>query len=401
MDYAGQGQLLERQQVISPYYRDKLTSLHVDRSQGHPKPHKVCLLLAIIDLIREGTVTKNAFSIDDSLRTAFSAHFKKLQKGNDSENILLPYFHLRTDGIWHFKVKPEMQETFNELTGSGNSIGAKDLSNVIEYAYLDEELFRCLQSEQCRIEAHELLLENLEDLSIQFNRWLLEIGKSVKTAKNYVGAIQGSISNWAKDANLSHQNLISIQSYTQINKIAEQLANYEVFQERNTKGNKMYSAALNSYQQFLSTTSNMSLTEDIDSIVNDKTIDDTQKARLVNTRIGQGRFREDLIKYWKGCAVTGYPATQFLLASHIKPWRVASDSERLDKYNGILLLPNLDKVFDLGYITFEDDGSIRISSHIEQPENLGLKPELSIRLSESHNHFMRYHRTDVYEKRRN
>ena len=73
MDSARQSRLLEREEVINSYYKNKLTSLHVDRSHGHPKPHKVCLLLAIIDLIREGKVTKNAFTTDDSLKAAFSA----------------------------------------------------------------------------------------------------------------------------------------------------------------------------------------------------------------------------------------------------------------------------------------------------------------------------------------
>jgi len=386
--------------VIDSYYRDKLSRLHVDRSHGHPKPHKVCLLLAIIDLIRDGSITKNAFAINDSLKAAFSTHFKKLQKGNDSENLLLPFYHLRTEGFWHFELKPEMQEAFDELISNGGPGSIRQLDKYIEFAFLDEKLFQALQSEQFRLEASQLLLENLEDLSVQYHRWLIEIGKSEKTAKNYIGAIQGSISNWAEEAKLSHQNLISIHSHAQINRIAEKLADYEIFKERNTKGNKTYSAALNSYQEFLSTICQVKLTEDIDSIITDKTIDDTQKARLVNTRIGQGRFREDLIRYWKGCAVTRYPATQFLVASHIKPWRVASSEERLDQYNGILLLPNLDKVFDLGYITFEDDGSIRISSHIEQPEALGLNSKLSIQLSESHKHFMVHHRTAVFENRR-
>lgn len=401
MDHAGQGRLLEYHAVIDSYYRDKLTSLHVDRSHGHPKPHKVCLLLAIIDLLRDGTVTRNAICIDDSLKASFGRHFQKLHKGNDSENLLLPFYHLRTEGFWHFKVKRGMQDAFNELVASGGPSSAKQLNDIIEYAYLDEKLFHFLTTELGRTEAHELLLENLEDLSVQFHRWLLGIGKSEKTAKNYVGAIQGSISNWAQEAEISQQNLISIQSYTQINKIAQQLGNYEVFQERNTRGRQMYSAALNSYQDFLSTTAQAQLTEDIDAIVSDRTIDDTQKARLVNTRIGQGRFREDLIKYWKGCAVTGYPGTQFLLASHIKPWRIATDDERLDKYNGILLLPNLDKVFDLGYITFEENGSIKISKHLEQPESLGLNTKLNIRLSASHEYFMKHHRSHVFESRKN
>ena len=50
-----------------------------------------------------------------------------------------------------------------------------------------------------------------------------------------------------------------------------------------------------------------------------------------------------------------------LLASHIKPWRDSNHQERLDKFNGLLLLANLDKAFDLGFISFDDSGKVPIS----------------------------------------
>ena len=81
-------------------------------------------------------------------------------------------------------------------------------------------------------------------------------------------------------------------------------------------------------------------------------IDETQKSTLINARVGQGQFRKKLIDYWNGCAVTGFTDTRFLVASHIKPWRSSSDRDRLNEFNGLLLLPNLDKAFDLGFISF-------------------------------------------------
>ena len=48
--------------------------------------------------------------------------------------------------------------------------------------------------------------------------------------------------------------------------------------------------------------------------------------------------------------MSGITSTWILIASHIKPWRVSNNNERLDVYNGLLLLPNLDKLFDKGYI---------------------------------------------------
>ena len=161
----------------------------------------------------------------------------------------------------------------------------------------------------------------------------------------------------------------------------------------------MYSAALNAYKDFLSVTCQAEVTEDIDKIIRDDSIDSTQKAMLVNTRVGQGKFRERLIEYWGGCAVTGYQSTQFLVASHIKPWRSANDKERLDKYNGILLLPNLDKAFDLGYISFTEKGDIKKSDFIESPETLGINGSMKIDITSRHQDYLAYHREVIFEKK--
>ena len=88
--------------------------------------------------------------------------------------------------------------------------------------------------------------------------------------------------------------------------------------------------------------------------MNDPNIKLTDKTRLVKTRLGQGEFRQKLIKYWHGCALTHYQNIRFFVVSHIKPWRASDHSERLDMYNELLLLPILDRAFDLGYISFSE-----------------------------------------------
>ncbi|MBN1267665.1 MAG: HNH endonuclease, partial [Anaerolineales bacterium] len=90
----------------------------------------------------------------------------------------------------------------------------------------------------------------------------------------------------------------------------------------------------------------------------------TEKTAVIQSRVGQGRFRRYLIDYWGGCAVTGANKIDLLKASHIKPWKVSSNKERLDVYNGLLLTPNLDSVFDQGFISFTQLGSILISEEL-------------------------------------
>jgi hypothetical protein len=56
-----------------------------------------------------------------------------------------------------------------------------------------------------------------------------------------------------------------------------------------------------------------------------------------------------------------------LVASHCKPWRDATNEERLDGENGLLLTPSIDHLFDRGFIGFEDNGRLIISPVAHHP----------------------------------
>ena len=88
--------------------------------------------------------------------------------------------------------------------------------------------------------------------------------------------------------------------------------------------------------------------------------------RLIEARIGQGYFRNQIFNRMNYCIVTG--AKNILEASHIKPWTKSNDEEKIDCYNGIMLSPNCHKLFDKGLFCFQDNGSIRRSSKISKNE---------------------------------
>jgi putative restriction endonuclease len=233
---------------------------------------------------------------------------------------------------------------------------------------------------------------------MNFETWLINIGKSARSAKSYSTAISGVMSDWARDANLVEDSLLQIPSPRQLNQIAPALSSTEIFIARNTKGNGMYSAALKNYSEYLSDVSSEDITTDIDSVLQDKDIKETEKSTLISARVGQGKFRKSLIDYWKMCAITGFSNTRFLVASHIKPWRSSDNQERLDSFNGLLLLPNIDKAFDKGYITFEEQGGIILSPELEQASTLGIDPSMAITLDKDHHSYMAYHREVVFKK---
>lgn len=100
--------------------------------------------------------------------------------------------------------------------------------------------------------------------------------------------------------------------------------------------------------------------EDIHRIELDGSIPETQRLQLTKARIGQGFFRKQVILLDHACRVTGVTDTRVLIASHIKPWRVATNAERISGFNGMLLSPHVDALFDEQLITFENDGRMRV-----------------------------------------
>lgn len=130
----------------------------------------------------------------------------------------------------------------------------------------------------------------------------------------------------------------------------------------------------------------------------DPSITATEKQQLVKARIGQGQFREQLLSYWGKCSLTGCEVQGVLRASHIKPWRVCTNKERLDVFNGLLLSPNMDVLFDKGLISFENSGSIRISSQLTEDamKTLGCNLDMRISMRPEHAKYMAYHRENQF-----
>lgn len=146
--------------------------------------------------------------------------------------------------------------------------------------------------------------------------------------------------------------------------------------------------------------SNTTVAEDIAQIRSDRGLTATEKETLVSARIGQGAFRRSLIEHWGACAVTKCKQYSLLRASHIRPWRDSDNSERLDPFNGILLVPNLDAALDEGLITFDETGAVQLSSKLsrEDASLLGIRPGLRAALTPRHESYLQYHRAHIFRR---
>jgi hypothetical protein len=138
---------------------------------------------------------------------------------------------------------------------------------------------------------------------------------------------------------------------------------------------------------------------DVAELRADTQIDETTRKALIDARRGQGKFRRDLMQRWGGaCAVLGITVRQVLRASHIKPWRESTNTERLDPANGLLLAAHLDALFDARLISFADDGTMLVSSRVSAADRalLGVPRALRLPLNRRERDFMHVHRAQKF-----
>jgi hypothetical protein len=143
----------------------------------------------------------------------------------------------------------------------------------------------------------------------------------------------------------------------------------------------------------------------INEIQSNPEIPETTRTAVVLARRGQGLFKQRVMERERACRITGVTRVEHLRASHCKPWRDATNEERLDGENGLLLTPNADHLFDRGFIGFENNGDVLISpaAHKESLVRLGLDYGRKLNVgtfSDGQKHYLEFHRDAVLLKSR-
>ena len=142
--------------------------------------------------------------------------------------------------------------------------------------------------------------------------------------------------------------------------------------------------------------------EEEKKIQEDTHIPEKKKEQLVQARIGQGEYRKKLLEEKSECLICRVNDERLLIASHIKPWSVSNEIEKIDHYNGLALTPTYDKMFDQGFISFNDDGTIIISPYISplNIKKLNLIPNKKYEIPniEHRKIYLNYHRDNILKK---
>jgi putative restriction endonuclease len=134
--------------------------------------------------------------------------------------------------------------------------------------------------------------------------------------------------------------------------------------------------------------------EEIDTIVNI-----ANKQIVSKARIGQGKYREELLNLCPFCPITTISDDRLLIASHIKPWTVSNKFEKTDPYNGFMFTPTYDYLFDRGFISFHDDKKIILSPFLSKMtySKLGISNNKTYPLLpvEGRENYLEYHRNEI------
>lgn len=126
------------------------------------------------------------------------------------------------------------------------------------------------------------------------------------------------------------------------------------------------------------------------------------KKEISNARYGQGKYREQLLEQCRFCPFTMISDERLLIASHIKPWAAANAAEKIDPYNGYMLSPLYDKLFDKGFITFTEKKRVILSEFISPYtwKQIGLKNDSFIHalpMDEKRAEYLKFHHQSVFK----
>ena len=237
-----------------------------------------------------------------------------------------------------------------------------------------------------------------------FSTWMSNnSGLSESSIYKYTRAVN-TVSNEMLEEGIIHKSLLNM------NRIEFDLAFIDIlqnerFKKKNSVGNNMYSNALKQFRYFTLDSEEDEKEEQqmVHKITQEKSLTETEKETIIKARVGQGKYRKLLLdKYDSKCIVTGITQNKLLIASHIKPWAICNNEERIDVENGLLLCANMDKLFDSGLITFLANGKMHVSSFVSEDNKnrLNISNDIVVDLHASKRllEYLEYHRDVLYVK---
>ena len=203
----------------SEYYINCFKNLNRSKKAGQVAPHKVVLLLAVIELIEKGIIKNEVIELSDELINAFTRIWNDGVKSDIFKcNIALPYYHMNSEPFWklicHKDTLPLTTPSINTLRN--NYKGAKidpDLYCFMRTPVGKEELREELSKhidlpETMILSGHDvfrsmLKAQGIDHLTPDFPLWKLKVTEDMYAnlkACLYKAAREGQLDEYGKEA---------------------------------------------------------------------------------------------------------------------------------------------------------------------------------------------------------
>ena len=144
--------------VTNASYVEIFRNLSTGVQNGKKLPHKAVLLLSILKLIENGTITENKIHLNKTIANTFASTWGDYLHNNKIPSVWIPFWYMKSESFWHFKALEDENILQNLLCFAGHpSVG--QMRNVIKYAYVDEQLFSLMQDREERLKLKKVLIE--------------------------------------------------------------------------------------------------------------------------------------------------------------------------------------------------------------------------------------------------
>jgi putative restriction endonuclease len=144
--------------VTNASYVEIFRNLSTGVQNGKKLPHKAVLLLSILTLIENGTITENKIHLNKTITNTFASTWIDYLHNSKIPSVWIPFWYMKSESFWHFKALADENILQNLLCFAGHpSVG--QMRNVIKYAYVDEQLFSLMQDREERLKLKKVLIE--------------------------------------------------------------------------------------------------------------------------------------------------------------------------------------------------------------------------------------------------
>lgn len=129
-------------------FADRFRRLNVNVAHGRASPHKICMLLAVLDLARGGALRQNRIEYAPPLLERYAMYFEAVRSEGDHPNPHFPFFHLAGrlrgggESFWHLQPRPGRESVLDSM---GTARTSRQVTENIDHAFLDPELFELVQ----------------------------------------------------------------------------------------------------------------------------------------------------------------------------------------------------------------------------------------------------------------